>query len=80
MAKQTEFTKRAREEVCGNHNRESVLVNEACDIIEAQAEALRKIERMEAGCKKRGIGYDFEVHSIALAAQALQDKAPKEQD
>uniref|UniRef100_A0A6M3XHA3 Uncharacterized protein n=1 Tax=viral metagenome TaxID=1070528 RepID=A0A6M3XHA3_9ZZZZ len=43
MAKQTELTKRAREEVCGNHNRRSILVNELCDIIEAQSEAIEGV-------------------------------------
>ena len=32
--------------------------------------ALGKIEKIEAGCKKRGGGYDAKVHEIAKAALA----------
>ena len=58
-----------------------VVIFVGCATIAAQAERidklvgrLRRIERIEAGCKKRGTGYDFEVHSIAQAALAEEKK------
>jgi len=36
--------------------------------------ALRKIATIERGCKKRGVGYDVQVHDIAKTAIALTKK------
>ena len=69
-----EFTSLAREEVAGNHNRESVLVNQACDRLDAQAKEIEELKTINKEDFKAIDMLGSEIHRLQKENAKLKEQ------